>query len=65
MAVGLLPLPSLSTYTKGRRKMYKVCLRKVVRDPDGVALRRPQRAAAKGKEQEVREGKGGGVEKGR
>lgn len=63
--MGLLPLPSLSTYTKGRRKMYKVCLRKVVRDPDGVALRRPQRAAAKGKEQEVREGKGGGVEKGR
>lgn len=45
--------------------MYKVCLRKVVRDPDGVAPRRPQRAAAKGKELGVRKGRGGGDEKGR
>lgn len=51
--------------TKGRRKMYKVCLRKVVRDPDGVAPRRLQRAAAKGKEPGVRKGRGAGDEKGR
>lgn len=63
VAVGLRPLPSLSTYTKGRRRMYKVCLGKVVRDPPGVALRRPQRAAAKGKEREVGQGRGGGDKK--
>lgn len=51
-AVGLRPLPSLELTQKGDAEMYKVCLRKVVRDPDRG--RTPDAAASR------REEEGGG-----
>lgn len=50
---------------KGDAEMYKVCLRKAVRDPAGGRPRRPPPAAGKRKAEEIRQGRGGGAAEGR
>lgn len=49
VAVGLRPLPSLELTQKGVAETYKVCVRKVVRDPHRG---RTQKAAASSREEE-------------
>lgn len=49
VAVGLRPLPSLELTQKGVAETYKVCVRKVVRDP---RRGRTQKAAASSREEE-------------
>lgn len=61
----LTPPISRNLTQKGDAEMYKVCLRRVVRDPACGRTQAAARAAAKRKEEEVGQGRGVGDAKGR